>query len=136
MNVTRDPEITMAYTLSDFLRTWTVTATNDLMDEYVNVGKTIQLYLQTSPDRIGCSTQASYSKQPTIDWEACHWTATVDPSDPPNIMLRSRASGPNDGGIDGNNVYFRITAAPGGGNGAIRCYMVTVPSGTWDGSEG
>jgi len=126
----------MAYTLSDFLRTWTVTDTHDLMDEYVNVNKTIQLFLQTSPDRVSCITQTSYSKQPTINWQACHWTATVDPSNPPNIMLRSRASDPNEGGIDGNNVYFRITAPPGSGDGEIRCYMVTVGSGTWNGSEG
>ena len=126
----------MAYTLSDFLRTWTVTDTHDLMDDYVNTNKTIQLFLQTNPDRIDCITQSGYSKLQAVSWEASHWTATVDPSSPPNIMLRSRASEPNEGGIDGNNVYFRITAAPGGGNGHIRCYMTTLPSGTWNGSEG
>jgi hypothetical protein len=126
----------MAYTLSDFLRTWTVTDTHDLMDDYVNTDKTIQFYLQAAPDHIGCVVQSGYSKPGTADWQASHWTATIDPTSPPNIMLRSRATDSSEGGIDGNNVYFRITAEPGEGDGRIRCYMVTLANGTWNGSEG
>ena len=126
----------MAYTLSDFLRTWTVTDTHDLMDDYVNTNKTIQLIPHTNPDRIDCITQSGYSKKPGVSWEASHWTSAVDPSSPPNIMLRSRVGEPNEGGIDGNNVYFRITAAPdSAGNGRIRCTIMTLGSGTWNGSE-
>jgi hypothetical protein len=126
----------MAYTLSDFLRQWTVTDTHDLMDDYVNTSKTINLQMATAPDLVKCTVESGYAKTAGPDWNAARWTAVVDPNSPPNIMLRSRATDPGEHGIDGNNVYFRITAAPGGGDGKIRCYMVTLPSGNWNGSEG
>jgi hypothetical protein len=126
----------MAYTLSDFLRTWTVTDTHDLMDDYVNTNKKMTLYLRTAPDLVGCATESGYSKQANVDWTTSNFTATIDPTSPPNIMLRSRATDSNEGGVDGNNVYFRIIAEPGGGGGQIRCYMVTLGSGHWNGTEG
>ena len=126
----------MAYTLSDFLRTWTVTDTHDLMTDYVNTDKTLTLQMATPPDLVKCTQGSGYAKQVSGDWTAARWTAIIDPNDPPNIMLRSRSSDTTEKGVDGNNVYFRITSAPGGGDGHVRCYMVTVPSGTWNGSEG
>jgi hypothetical protein len=125
----------MAYTLSDFLRTWTVTDTHDLMNDYVNADKMITLQIESLPDLVRCVPATGYSKAGTPDWSAARWTATIDPNSPPNIMLRSRAADATEKGIDGNNVYFRITAEPGDGDGRIRCYMVTTPNGTWNGDE-
>jgi hypothetical protein len=126
----------MAYTLSDFLRQWTVTDTHDLMTDYVNTDKKITLQLATAPDLVKCTPEAGYAKIAASDWTAARWTAIIDPSDPPNIMLRSRATDTTEKGINGNNVYFRITSATGGGDGHIRCFIVTLASGTWNGSEG
>ena len=127
----------MAHTVQDFLRAWEVLQCYDLMATYVNTGKTITFEMDTPPaNHVRCTTSSGYSKIPSINWASTHFSAVPDPSNPTNTMLRSQAGNTSEGGVDGNDVTFRIMHAPGGGQGTILALISGLDgSGAWNGGE-